>query len=86
MLWKYADMASTLQSIFMGNRYNRIIKKTLTSQELIDEKIYKKLPIYRKVIFKILKGFRDLVFYLLIFIITVSLKGGRILYFHCIFN
>ena len=81
---KISELTPYFQVLITGNRINRFLRKTITTHELAGEgtSIYRKLPIWRKAIFKSLKGLRFLVFFLPALMVKYTSKGLH-LYFQC---
>ncbi|MEM5815947.1 MAG: class I SAM-dependent methyltransferase [Candidatus Aenigmatarchaeota archaeon] len=81
-LVKISELVPYLQVLISGNRINRLLRKTITTHELAGEgtSIYKSLPVWRKAVFKGLRGIRFLV--LFPFALGVKFKtSGVCLYF-----
>uniref|UniRef100_A0A7V4ABI5 Class I SAM-dependent methyltransferase n=1 Tax=candidate division WOR-3 bacterium TaxID=2052148 RepID=A0A7V4ABI5_UNCW3 len=79
---KISEVAFYFQLLITGERINRFLRKTITTHELAGEgtSIYKKLPTWRKAIFKGLKGLRFGIF-LFPALVVKYVSEGMLLYF-----
>ncbi|MFN4320355.1 MAG: methyltransferase domain-containing protein, partial [Aquificaceae bacterium] len=78
-----SNIVSLLQAWLTGSAINKRLRKAITTHEHagVGTSIYRNLPLWRKIVFKGLKGIRFLAFLPFALYVKIRSNGGQYLYF-----